>query len=417
MASSYQLRLLGLFVFPAIENAALGEIICEHVPNEMCTFVAVRRSTSARPRRRSVGISSDVLLEPTFMAKLCAPTCYDHMHRSVCGHPSCDDGAGELRSCSKFKFVVFASKVTVDKTDPNTSEAQTVDPARHVCSVNQKGGVREGATEQRSWETTDDVGAHVITFVPAPSHRQTDRSDTELFFFFFRAAKTEIKEVGYRPPGTQVNLLKDVSFSLREKSFGLIFGQSGSGKTTLLQLLAGLSKPTSGSVCLQRYTDDGAPKGTPHSLTPEKVGIVFQFPERYFIADTILDEVTFGWPRQKSSMQLKEQLALKLQRAFSWVGLDRISLDKNPQSLSGGYKRRLALAIQLVDVPDLLILDEPLAGLDWKARADVVKLLKYLKREVTILVVSHDLRELAGLVDQSWKMEMGGILRKDSLPI
>ncbi|KAI4366782.1 hypothetical protein MLD38_022610 [Melastoma candidum] len=227
----------------------------------------------------------------------------------------------------------------------------------------------------------------------------------------------EIKEVGYRPPGTQVNLLKDVSFSLREKSFGLIFGQSGSGKTTLLQLLAGLSKPTSGSVCLQRYTDDGAPKGTPHSLTPEKVGIVFQFPERYFIADTILDEVTFGWPRQKSSMQLKEQLALKLQRAFSWVGLDRISLDKNPQSLSGGYKRRLALAIQLVDVPDLLILDEPLAGLDWKARADVVKLLKYLKREVTILVVSHDLRELAGLVDQSWKMEMGGILRKDSLPI
>ncbi|KAI4366783.1 hypothetical protein MLD38_022610 [Melastoma candidum] len=387
MASSYQLRLLGLFVFPAIENAALGEIICEHVPNEMCTFVAVRRSTSARPRRRSVGISSDVLLEPTFMAKLCAPTCYDHMHRSVCGHPSCDDGAGELRSCSKFKFVVFASKVTVDKTDPNTSEAQTVDPARHVCSVNQKGGVREGATEQRSWETTDDVGAHVITFVPAPSHRQTDRSDTELFFFFFRAAKTEF----------WLNIWSEWKWQNNP--------------------LTGLSKPTSGSVCLQRYTDDGAPKGTPHSLTPEKVGIVFQFPERYFIADTILDEVTFGWPRQKSSMQLKEQLALKLQRAFSWVGLDRISLDKNPQSLSGGYKRRLALAIQLVDVPDLLILDEPLAGLDWKARADVVKLLKYLKREVTILVVSHDLRELAGLVDQSWKMEMGGILRKDSLPI
>ncbi|XP_030515323.1 ABC transporter I family member 11, chloroplastic [Rhodamnia argentea] len=226
----------------------------------------------------------------------------------------------------------------------------------------------------------------------------------------------EAKSVGYRPPGTQFNLLKDVSFSLPEKSFGLIFGQSGSGKTTLLQLLAGLNKPTSGSICIQRYGDSGEHKGPPEHLSPEKVGIVFQFPERYFIADNVLDEITFGWPRQKVSIQLKEQLAFKLQRAFNWVGLDRISLDKDPHSLSGGYKRRLALAIQLVEVPDLLILDEPLAGLDWKARADVVKLLKHLKREVTILVVSHDLRELASLVDRSWRMEMGGTLREDSLP-
>ncbi|XP_056169669.1 ABC transporter I family member 11, chloroplastic isoform X2 [Syzygium oleosum] len=226
----------------------------------------------------------------------------------------------------------------------------------------------------------------------------------------------EVKSVGYHPPGTQFNLLKDVSFSLPEKSFGLIFGQSGSGKTTLLQLLAGLNKPTSGSICIQRYGDSGEHKGPPEHLSPEKVGIVFQFPERYFIADNVLDEITFGWPRQKVSIQSKEQLAFKLQRAFNWVGLDRISLDKDPHSLSGGYKRRLALAIQLVEVPDLLILDEPLAGLDWKARADVVKLLKHLKREVTILVVSHDLRELASLVDRSWRMEMGGTLREDSLP-
>jgi energy-coupling factor transporter ATP-binding protein EcfA2 len=96
----------------------------------------------------------------------------------------------------------------------------------------------------------------------------------------------------------------------------------------------------------------------------ERVGIVFQFPERYFVADTVLDEVTFGWPRQKSSDQLRENLALGLQRAINWVGLSGIPLDKNPHSLSGGYKRRLALAIQLVQIPDLLILDEPLAGLD-----------------------------------------------------
>ncbi|CAM8992292.1 unnamed protein product [Rhodiola kirilowii] len=227
----------------------------------------------------------------------------------------------------------------------------------------------------------------------------------------------EVRGLGYRPPGTQINLLNDVSFSLREKSFGLIFGQSGSGKTTLLQLLAGLNKPTSGSICIQRYGYDGKPNKQSELLPPEKVGIVFQFPERYFITDNILDEVTFGWPRQKASTQLRENLTSGLQRAFNWVGLNGISLDKDPQSLSGGYKRRLALAIQLVEVPDLLILDEPLAGLDWKARADVVKLLKHLKKELTIVVVSHDLKELAALVDQSWRMEMGGVLKEEAFRV
>ncbi|KAK6928549.1 ABC transporter-like, ATP-binding domain, partial [Dillenia turbinata] len=202
----------------------------------------------------------------------------------------------------------------------------------------------------------------------------------------------KVKDLSYCPPGTQLSILSEVNFSLREKSLGLIFGRSGSGKTTLLQLLAGLNKPTSGSIYLQRYGDDGCPNQSPVLLTPERVGIVFQFPERYFVADNVLDEVIFGWPRQRVGLQMKEHLALKLQRAINWVGLDGISLDKDPNSLSGGYKRRLALAIQLVQTPELLILDEPLAGLDWKARADVVKLLKHLKKELTLLIVSHDLK-------------------------
>ncbi|GLT57176.1 hypothetical protein SLA2020_301640 [Shorea laevis] len=227
----------------------------------------------------------------------------------------------------------------------------------------------------------------------------------------------EVRDVYYRPPGTQLNLINGVSFSLPEKSFGLIFGQSGSGKTTLLQLLAGLSKPTSGSIYMQRYTNEGKPIQSPESLVPERVGIVFQFPERYFVADSVLDELIFGWPRQRAGPQFKEHLALNLQRAINWVGLNGISWDTDPHSLSGGYKRRLALAIQLVKVPDLLILDEPLAGLDWKARADVVKLLRHLKKELTILVVSHDLKELVALVDLSWRMEMGGVLREERLKI
>ncbi|XP_073122131.1 ABC transporter I family member 11, chloroplastic isoform X2 [Henckelia pumila] len=202
----------------------------------------------------------------------------------------------------------------------------------------------------------------------------------------------EIKDVSYRPPGTKIDLLNRISFSLPEKSFGLIFGQSGSGKTTLLQLIAGLSKPTSGSIYVQRYGDDGHPNYSPEMLHPGKVGIVFQFPERYFVADSILDEIIFAWPRQRGGLQLRELLASRLQKVMTSVGLTGISLDKDPQSLSGGYKRRLALAIQLVQTPDLLVLDEPLAGLDWKARADVVKLLKDLKKELTFLVVSHDLK-------------------------
>ncbi|XP_073222425.1 ABC transporter I family member 11, chloroplastic [Cicer arietinum] len=91
----------------------------------------------------------------------------------------------------------------------------------------------------------------------------------------------EVKDVSYQPPGTQLKLLNSVSFSLPEKSFGLIFGQSGSGKTTLLQLLAGISKPTSGSINIQNYGDDGNPSQSPEPLVPERVGIVFQFPERY----------------------------------------------------------------------------------------------------------------------------------------
>ncbi|KAI5651081.1 hypothetical protein M9H77_37086 [Catharanthus roseus] len=227
----------------------------------------------------------------------------------------------------------------------------------------------------------------------------------------------EVKDLSYRPPGTKINLLNDLSLSLREKSLGLIFGRSGSGKTTLLQLIAGLNKPTSGSICFQRYGDDGYPNKSPELLQSERVGIVFQFPERFFVTENVLNEVTFGWPRQRGGPQLKEVLASRLEKAITSVGLAGISLDMDPHSLSGGYKRRLALAIQLVQAPDLLLLDEPLAGLDWKARADVVKLLRNLKKELTLLVVSHDLNELSALVDQSWRMEMGGTLKSEPLPV
>ncbi|KAG9130188.1 hypothetical protein Leryth_004199 [Lithospermum erythrorhizon] len=196
-------------------------------------------------------------------------------------------------------------------------------------------------------------------------------------------SRFEVRELCSRAPGTDINLLNG--------------------------LIAGLNKPTSGSLS-QQYGNDGVPNQAPAHYSQKNLVL-------YFVADTVLEEILFGWPRQQVSLQLRELLASRLQKAVQSVGLTGIPLDKDPNSLSGGYKRRLAMAVQLVQTPDLLILDEPLAGLDWKARADIVKLLNKLKKELTLLVVSHDLKELASLVDQSWRMEMGGVLKNEQLPI
>ncbi|KAI5069264.1 hypothetical protein GOP47_0015565 [Adiantum capillus-veneris] len=225
-----------------------------------------------------------------------------------------------------------------------------------------------------------------------------------------RSPILQVKDVSYRPPGTEVNLLDHVSFELPEKSLGLIFGRSGSGKTTLLQVLAGLAVPTEGVITKENPTEDEA-------STSGNTGIVFQFPERYFLADTVLEELTFGLPNRAQNPLMQQQLYLQLHQVALAVGLLGISWDANPRSLSDGYKRRLALAAQLVRRPRLLLLDEPLAGLDWKARMDVAKLLANLKQELTLIVVSHDLKELKPYVDKAWRMDPGGRLSEACVPV
>ncbi|KAL3526194.1 hypothetical protein ACH5RR_014566 [Cinchona calisaya] len=131
------------------------------------------------------------------------------------------------------------------------------------------------------WTAVGSVGHRLFFFfLPRLSFRAMNKRKTRAVKVCCDYSCYEIKDVSYRPCGTKVNLLDGVTFSLREKSFGLIFGRSGSGKTTLLQLIAGFSKPMSGSICVQRYSNDGCPNRSPELLEANRVGIVFQFPER-----------------------------------------------------------------------------------------------------------------------------------------
>ncbi|GAQ88663.1 ABC protein I family member 11 [Klebsormidium nitens] len=200
---------------------------------------------------------------------------------------------------------------------------------------------------------------------------------------------------------------------LDKHSMGLIFGRSGSGKTTLLQILAGLAAPTIGSLHIHVWRT--GTRGPPLSVSEvaARTGLVFQFPERYFLADTVADELLFGHVRRDLRTDTFERVAAALHA----VGMDHISMQTPPRALSDGYKRRLALAVQLIRQPDILLLDEPLAGLDWQARMDVVQLLDRLKRTTTLVVVSHDLRELAPLVDNAWRMHTGGRLEQAKWPL
>jgi len=200
-----------------------------------------------------------------------------------------------------------------------------------------------------------------------------------------------LKNVSYHPPATPTPILKEINLELAPQELGLIIGPSGSGKTTLLEILAGLAEKTSGEIF---WRDQ--------ELTPLHLqqlgGIVFQFPERHFCGGTILEELRLGHP-EISGTRLKE--------ALTEVGLEQLSWEASPHALSGGQQRRLSLAVQLIRQPNLLLLDEPTAGLDWSMRRQLAKLLNKLKNHWTLLIVSHDPTELLANADRCWKIHQG----------
>jgi energy-coupling factor transport system ATP-binding protein len=195
----------------------------------------------------------------------------------------------------------------------------------------------------------------------------------------------------YHPPASHAAILKDVNLQVASHQLTLIVGPSGSGKSTLLEILAGLAEKTQGEIFWREQ-----------ELTPEHLqqlsGLVFQFPERHFCGGTILEELRLGHP---------ELMSDRIQHALTEVGLENLPLSTPPQVLSGGQQRRLALAVQLIRQPHLLLLDEPTAGLDWSMRRQLVNLLAKLKTHWSLLVVSHDASELLDIADQCWILDHG----------
>ena len=200
-----------------------------------------------------------------------------------------------------------------------------------------------------------------------------------------------LRNLIYHPPASPTAILKSINLELAPQQLGLIIGPSGSGKSTLLEILSGLVETTTGKLL---WRDQ--------ELIPEDLqqlgGLVFQFPERHFCGGTILEELRLGHPELGSE---------RVKQALREVGLEDLPLLTSPQALSGGQQRRLALAVQLIRQPHLLLLDEPTAGLDWSMRRQLVSLLAKLKKDWTLLVVTHDAGELLPIADQCWTLNHG----------
>ncbi|MGF1524169.1 MAG: ABC transporter ATP-binding protein [Leptolyngbyaceae cyanobacterium] len=207
-----------------------------------------------------------------------------------------------------------------------------------------------------------------------------------------------LRNLIYHPASTPEPILKTLNLELGPQELGLVIGPSGSGKTTLLEILAGLAYPTSGEIRWRNQV-----------LTPEALqqlaGLVFQFPERHFCGHNLLEELRLGHPELAKD---------RMTQALAAVGLEHLSLEVEPHALSGGQQRRLALAVQLIRQPYLLLLDEPTAGLDWSMRRQIVTLLKHLKKDWSLLIVSHDAGELIDLADRVWNLNQGVL---ESVPL
>ena len=198
--------------------------------------------------------------------------------------------------------------------------------------------------------------------------------------------------------------LKHVSFEIQDGEFVGLIGHTGSGKSTLIQHLNGLIKPTSGDIKYQGVSIYS--QGYKLKDLRSKVGLVFQYPEYQLFEADIFTDVCFG-PKNLGLPQ--EEVEKRARHALKLVGMDEKFYKQSPFELSGGQKRRVAIAGVLAMRPEMMILDEPTAGLDPQGRDEILGQIERLNREhgLTILVVSHSMEDMARYVDRIMVMNDG----------
>ena len=190
----------------------------------------------------------------------------------------------------------------------------------------------------------------------------------------------------------QTIALEDISFEIANGSFVGIIGHTGSGKSTLIQHLNGLLKPNSGTILVDGL--DITDASVSLRDIRQRIGLVFQYPEYQLFEETVFRDVCFG---PKNLGLSEDEAALRARTALSTVGISEELYEKSPFEISGGQKRRVAIAGVLAMSPSILILDEPTAGLDPAGRDDILSSIKKLhaKEGITVILVSHNMEEIA----------------------
>lgn len=217
----------------------------------------------------------------------------------------------------------------------------------------------------------------------------------------------ELKNVTYTySPGTayEIHALKDINLTIPDGQFIGIIGHTGSGKSTLIQHFNALIQPTSGTI-LYNGEDIWAEKYNRKALRSE-VGLVFQYPEHQLFESDVLSDVCFGPMNQGLT---REEAEAEAKKALQQVGFKEKNYGKSPFELSGGQKKRVAIAGVLAMNPKILILDEPTAGLDPKGRDDILDQIAELHkvRGITIILVSHSMEDIAKYVERLIVMNRG----------
>ena len=209
----------------------------------------------------------------------------------------------------------------------------------------------------------------------------------------------------------QRSAVEDVSLDIMPGEFLGIIGHTGSGKSTLIQHLNGLLRPTQGRILLDGKDIWAEPKKI--RQVRFQVGLVFQYPEYQLFEETVYADIAFG---PKNMGLSKDEIDARVRRAAGFVGISEAELAKSPFDLSGGQKRRAAIAGVIAMEPDVLILDEPTAGLDPAGRESILKNIRDYQaaQQAAVVMVSHSMEEIASNVDRLIVMEKGTAVMTDA---